>query len=462
MRLLTKGLNLNRTDLRRVLSITLPALLELVLSQLFTMVDTIMLGRSDISAVAIAAVGLTHNPTNLVRNLMVALHIGTTAGVAWAIGEGEEKSANQIARNAMMLACAVGAAASMLLFGLAGPVVQFMGAGADTFEYGRQYLQIIAAGMLPMSMTFSITAALRGVGQTRLPMTYNLIANMLNVVGNYALIYGRLGMPKLGVAGAALSTAISQYIGLALALATVLHADTPVRPDGRGEWRIRAIWLRRILSVGATSMLEQLIMQAGFVIFARQVSGLGTTIFAAHQIGLSINGLTWMPGQAFGVAATTLVGQSLGAGEKRKARDFVRLVHRLSLCVAAMMATLFLTSAPLIAGLYTTDMHVASLSAGVLRLIALGMPGICTQLPVAAGLRGARDTRFPLMASMAGIWIFRVLLAPVFIHTLGWGLTGAWLTIVLDQTTRACVVYARFATDRWLSVGEKEKKSQKN
>ena len=105
-------------------------------------------------------------------------------------------------------------------------------------------------------------------------------------------------------------------------------------------------------------------------------------------------------------------------------------------------------------------MQVAALSAGVLRLIALGMPGICTQLPIAAGLRGARDTKFPLMASMAGIWIFRVMLAPVFIYTLGWGLTGAWMTIVLDQTTRAVVVYARFKSGRWQHVGEKMEKRQ--
>jgi Na+-driven multidrug efflux pump len=96
----------------------------------------------------------------------------------------------------------------------------------------------------------------------------------------------------------------------------------------------------------------------------------------------------------------------------------------------------------------------------VLKLIALGMPGISTQLPIAAALRGARDTRFPLMASMAGIWIFRVMLAPLFIYTFGWGLTGAWMTIVLDQTTRAAVVYARFKTGRWLTVGERVKKRE--
>lgn len=462
MQLLTKGLNLSRADVRRVMAITLPALFELVLSQLFTMADTVMLGRSEVSAVAIAAVGLTNNPTNLVRNLLVALQIGTTAGVAWAVGSGKEKESGQIARNALMLAVVSGVVASIVMMIFAGHIVRFMGAGADTYDYAKQYLQIIAAGMLPMSVTFAVTASLRGVGQTRLPMTYNLIANLLNVVGNYGLIYGRFGMPKMDVAGAALSTMLSQYIGCAMALYTAFHAHTAVQLRLSGDWRPRAKWIRRILNVGAASMLEQLIMQAGFVIFARQVSGLGTAVFAAHQIGLSINGLSWMPGQAFGVAATTLAGQSLGAGEKRKAVSFVRMIHRMSMCSAALIAVLFVTCAPVIVSLYTTDAQVAILSAGVIRLIALGMPGISTQLPIAAGLRGAKDTRFPLMASMAGIWIFRVLLAPHFIYTWGWGLTGAWMTIVLDQTTRALVVYARFKTERWLEIGNRIEKSQKN
>ena len=462
MQFLTKGLNLSRADVRRVMAITLPALFELVLSQLFTMVDTVMLGRSEVSAVAIAAVGLTNNPMHLIRSLLVSVHIGTTAGVAWAIGSGKEKDAGQIARNALLLAAAAGVAASIVLMSLAGHIVRFMGAGADTYDYAKQYLQIIAAGMLPMSVTFAVTASLRGVGETRLPMTYNLIANLLNVVGNYGLIYGQLGMPKLGVAGAAISTMLSQYIGCAMALYAAFHAHTAVQLRLGGEWRPRLKWISRILNVGAASMLEQLIMQVGFVIFARQVSGLGTAVFAAHQIGLSINGLSWMPGQAFGVAATTLAGQSLGAGEKRKAVSFIRMIHRMSMCCAALIAALFVSCAPVIVSLYTTDAQVAMLSAGVIRLIALGMPGISTQLPIAAGLRGAKDTRFPLMASMAGIWIFRVLLAPHFIYTWGWGLTGAWMTIVLDQTTRALVVYVRFKTERWLEIGKRMEKSQKN
>ena len=120
MRMISKGLRLTRDDRRRVISIMLPAMIELILSQLFTMVDTIMLGQSEISAVAIAAVGLTNNPMNLTRSVLIALNVGTTAGVAWAIGAREDKSAQQIARNALMLCGAIGLLLMTLVYGAAG------------------------------------------------------------------------------------------------------------------------------------------------------------------------------------------------------------------------------------------------------------------------------------------------------------------------------------------------------
>ena len=221
------------------------------------------------------------------------------------------------------------------------------------------------------------------------------------------------------------------------------------------DFRLHRRWLSRILGVGVTGSLEQLVMQVGFILFTRTVSGLGTVIFAAHQIGLSVNGLTWMPGQAFAVAATTLVGQSMGAGEPERAKTFTRVIWRYSLLTAAGIALLFLTCSQFIVRAYTNDPEVERLAATVLKIIAVGMPGIATQLPIAAALRGAGDSRFPLYASAIGIWVFRVLVAPLFVYTFGWGLNGAWYTIALDQTARAVVVYWRFKTDKWMHMKAK-------
>ncbi len=453
MEYLLRKTTLRREDTKVIWTIMLPALFELVMSQLFGMVDTIMLGHSADSTIAIAAVGLTNSPFNLCNGVISAFNVGTTAAVAWAVGAQKPDDAGSITRTLLTANALVGLIVSLVLYIFARPIIIFMGAEADTLDYAISYLRIVAIGMLPLAMCYAITGSLRGIGRTRMPMVYNLIANSANVLGNYMLIYGKFGCPALGVAGAAISTTLSRYIALALALSVLFLGHHELRQKLRADWLPRLRWLKRIGGVGGTAALEQLIMQIGFFVFALKVAGLGTQMFAAHQIALSVNGLTWMPAQAFGVSATTMVGQSLGAGKKDRAEGYMRFIFRLAIVFAIVFAVLFLLFIRQIALIYTSDQEVVRLSADALRLIALGIPGIFTQLTIAAGLRGAGDSKFPLMASALGIWFFRVLCGSFFIYTLDLKLNGAWLCIMLDQYTRAIIVYSRFRSGKW-----KEKK----
>ncbi|MBQ2957259.1 MAG: MATE family efflux transporter, partial [Clostridia bacterium] len=433
MRFLTRGLAIDRNDVKRIFAIMLPALVEMVLSQVFGMVDTIMLGNSSASTAAIAAVGLTNTPFNLFNGVITALNVGTTAGVAWAIGAKDRDSAKSITRTAIVMNLIIGSVVALLLYTQAEWIITFMKAEADAYDYAVSYLKIIAVGMLPMIVCYGITGALRGAGETRLPMYYNLFANFINVIGNYLLIYGKFGCPEMGVAGAGLSTTISRFIALVLAVCVLLFRNHPIRLSLKDDFRLRIKWLKRILKVGSTTAAEQLLMQLGFMSFALTVSSLGTAMFAAHQIALSINGLTWTPAQALGVAATTLTGQRLGAGEPVKARDSAKMIHRIGLCFSAALMAFFLCFANQVANLYTPDTEPAAQAANALRMVAIGLPFIFTQIPLAAALRGAGDTIFPLVASAVGIWTFRVFVAPIFVNVLGWGLIGAWLSIALDQ-----------------------------
>ena len=451
MNLLTRGLSIDRRDTKRIFSIMLPALAELVLSQVFAMVDTMMLGHSANSTVAIAAVGLTNQPFNLFNGIVTALNVGTTAGVAWAIGAKDTDSAKGIARTAILMNALLGILIAAFLYTQAGWIIRFMNAEADAYDLAVTYLQIIAIGMIPMKICYGITGALRGVGQTRLPMFYNLFANFLNVIGNYLLIYGKLGFPEMGVAGAGLSTTISRFVACVLAFIVLYGGKHAIRLSIRDGFMVRLQWLKRILRVGMTSAAEQLVMQLGFMSFARTVSALGTQMFAAHQIALSLNGLSWTPAQALGVSATTLVGQRLGAKEPIKARDSAKMIFRVGIVFSLVLMAFFLVFANQVTLLYTSDVEVARFAAGALRLVAIGLPFIFIQIPTAAALRGAGDTVFPLLASTAGIWTFRVFVAPVFVNVLGWGLNGAWLSIVLDQGTRALVNVLRFRTGKWLT-----------
>jgi putative efflux protein, MATE family len=452
MTLLRRGLQLDKQDMRRIFAITLPAMLEMLFSQFFGMFDTIMLGQTKVATEAIAAVGLTNNPINMIYGIMTAMNVGATAAVAWSVGARDYESAKAITRNMLVVDVLLGILSTVLVVSFSKQIVLFMGAQADTLAYASEYLSVIAMGFLPAALTMGVTASLRGAGLTRIPMMYNLFSNLLDVFLNYGMIYGRLGFPEMGVLGASLSTTVSRFIAMSLALCFIFFGKSPLRIRLTESFRLKKDIIKKIFRVGIPTGIEQFIMQIGFMLFTKTVAGLGTTMMAAHNIGLNVNGLSWVPSQAFGVAATTVVGQNLGAGEPEKARDQAKLIHRLSLIAAAFVALLYATCADGIVRLYINDAAVWPLSAGVLRLIAIGLPAIATQLPIAAALRGARDSLFPLIASASGIWIFRVFVCPLLVYNMGLGLNGAWLSIVLDQATRAAVVYVRFIRGKWMLV----------
>ena len=209
--------------------------------------------------------------------------------------------------------------------------------------------------------------------------------------------------------------------------------------------------VKRIAEVGITAALEQLIMQAGFAFFTKTVSVLPTDIFSAHHISLNINGLAWVPLQAFGVAATSLVGQCVGAGDKEKAKTYANVIHLMSLGVAAFIGIMFVLFSKYIVMIYTNEPPVIDAASQVLKIIALGMPGIGTQIPISAALRGAKDTKVPLLANLISVWVFRVIVCNIFLNVFNWGIIGAWITIVLDQTCRAVIVYTRFLRGKWLN-----------
>ncbi len=445
------GLRLSKGELRKILIIVIPAFVELVLSQLFSMVDTVMLGQSSLSYTAIASVGLTNNPVHLVIGVTQAFFIGTTAAVSWSIGAGKRDNAKAVVRESLTLSVFIGTVAGLILYFFAGELVTFMGAKSDTYEYAKSYLQMIAWGIPFQVMTMCVTASMRGAGLTRFPMVYNLIANASNVLMNYLLIYGIWIFPELGVKGAAIATSCSKIIAFVMAIFAVFVFDSKIKIKITESFMIRKDTLKRIADVGITAALEQFFMQSGFILFTKIVSVLPTPIFSAHQIGLSVNGLSWVPSQAYGVAATTLVGQALGAEQKDIAVKHAKIIHIFSFLTSAFMGIMFILFSKNIVLIYNSEPETVLAASMVLKLIALGLPGISTQIPIAAALRGAKDTLTPLIANFFSVWVFRVFVAYLFVSVFEWGIVGAWLTIVLDQTCRAIIVYGRFLSRKWLN-----------
>lgn len=431
-----------------VIRIAWPSFIELTLTQLTSMVDLMMVGR--LGPWAITAVGLTVQPKFLLMTMFVAMNVGATALVARYRGAGKPEKANDILRQGLLLTFVLSLVASILGYIYSEPLIRFMGASdLETLQGGTIYLQIQMIGFVFMALTTTITATLRGVGHTRIAMIYNLVSNVVNVILNYVLINGYFGFPRLELAGASLATIIGQGVGFVLALLTVLKGKHYLKLKLRDGFRPQINHLRNIFAIGIPAMIEQVVMRMGMIVYAKTVASLGTIVYATHQIGMNIQALSFMSGQAFAVAATSLVGQSLGRKRSDMAESYSNHTRRVGMITSFVLAGIFFFFGPQIVAFYTDDPQIIAQGARILKLVAFIQPFQSSQFILAGALRGAGDTRATAVISFMTVFLVRPSLAMLLIHTLGWGLDGAWIALVADQLLRSLLVLIRYNSGKW-------------
>ncbi len=435
---------------RLVMGLAGPSIIDNLLVTLVQMADMIMVGR--IGADAIAAVGLSNQPLFFAMAAFMALNVGSTALVARMVGARDIEGANTAARQSLVVSAALG-----LLVGLVGAlfapqILRFMGAEADAMARGIPYLRIVLGGMAFNAVSMNLSSVMRGAGDTKTPMKVHLVSNLTNVVLNYALIYGHFGLPRLEVAGAGWATLISRIVAAVLTVLVLASGKFVISLHRGQNYRPTMDIMRRIARVGFPAAAEQFVMRGGQMIFVRIVASLGTVTYAAHQIALNVESLTFMPGMGFGTAATSLVGQGLGAGHPDWSERLARATQRYAMYIACGTGTLFFFAGRLIASLYTDLPEVTAAAAMCLRLVALAQPFMVTNFTMAGALRGAGDPKWTLYSSSIGIWVVRLVLAYLLTVRLGMGLIGAWIAMVADMFTRAIVVYGRFSTGKWKKI----------
>ena len=440
---------------KTVWKLAAPSLAENFLTSLASMVDMMMVGG--LGTWAITSVGLTTQPKFLLMAVFIALNTGATAIVARAKGAGNRAEANKAMRQSILLTGVLTLIISTVGYFASGWLVQLMGAQEEaTLAGGTVYLQIQMLGFPFLSMSMAVSAVLRGVGNTRSPMIYNMVANVVNIILNYCLIEGNLGFPAMGLAGASLATIIGQFIAFLMAYTTVIRGDHYLtlkrNPEFKQSFKPDFVMIGRIANVGVPAMLEQLVMRAGMMIFSILVANLGTDPYAIHQICMNLLQLTFMNGMAFGVAATTLTGQSLGAKRPDYAQTYSHYCRRYGMFVAIGIALMFFLFGDFFVRLYDSNPHIIAGGKQILMIAALIQPLQASQLIIAGALRGAGDTRVTAIIVFVGTLIIRPIFAFLAVNVLGWGVMGAWIAMMCDQTVRSVLVLLRFNTGKWKTL----------
>ena len=439
-----------------ILRIAWPSLIELFLSSLVNMVDTMMVGRI-VGTEALSAVGLATQPKFIFMSMMMALNTGATALVARARGANDQEKANAILRQALVFGLFITVICAIVGTISARSLVVFMANGGmpeSIIKEATTYLQIQMIGFPTGALAFCITATLRGTGNTKPAMVYNIIANLVNICLNWLLIGGHLGFPAMDVAGASLATVIGQAVGTVLAFACVLSGKYYLRL--RITWKTLFKFDKDILSgfvvVGFPAMIEQLIMRVGVIIFTRMIAGLGPVDYSTHQVCLNIQSMSFMLGQAFATAATSLVGQSLGKRRLDMAHHYANCNQKLGALVACLLGILMIIFRRYLVMLYSTDLAVIERGATILFFVAFLQPVQSGQFITGGVLRGAGDTKVVAVYMLITVVIIRTVMCYILVTICHLGIVGAWLAQCSDQIARTSLFIWRYNRGHWKKI----------
>lgn len=431
---------------RRVLTLAWPSVAEQSLITLIGLVDAYIVGH--LGAAAIAGVGLAGQMLNLVAALFGAVGVGATALIARHIGAREPEEANQLMRQALLLAASIGVLAAVAGWWFAEPIIRMLGAAPEVVITGSRWLQTVAPSFAFIGILLVGNASLRGSGDTRSPLAVMLAVNIVNVTVAWTFTNGLFGFPNLGVVGNGLGATSGQIVGAVAVLALLLRGRGVLKL-GRRMPSPDLARIRRILNIGLPAGAEQVLLQIALLNLAVIITQFGTAAYAAHSIGIRISALSFLPGWGFSVAATTLVGQELGARNPARARQSAYAAFGMAFIVMLVMgAVLFFFQEPILR-IFTNDAAVLAAGATVMHMSAAQQPLLAASFVFGGALRGAGDTRSTLLITVTSIWGLRLLAAYLLGVVFGLGLFGAWLAIWLDFAFRSTMFYLRFRSGKW-------------
>lgn len=430
-----------------VLRLAWPSIVENMLQSIYGLVLVLMIGR--LGSAALAGVGAANSLIQVAMACFFAVSMGTTVLVAHAVGARNHEAASRAAKQSLVFGLILGAIISALGIIFAPQAIAMFGARPEVVQQGASFLRAFSFGGISMVITFIAGSVLRGSGDARTPMIVTLVSLAISLAIGYPLIFGKLGLPALGATGAGIAGALVRSVGCLILVAILCRAGRPVSLRGWQDWRPALGPFRRLIDIGLPSLFESLFRSGGMLLFSVIVFRLGTATAAAQQVVQQITFFSMMPGFGFSMAATTLVGQSLGAKNPVRAGQVSWFSARYCLYWMGGMGLIFFFGGPQIMGFFTTDPEIIRQGAAALKVVAFAQPGQAIGMVLAGSLRGAGDTRYPMMTTGGVMWLVRLPLAWLCGITLGFGLVGIYFGWVIDTVVLSTLNWLRYRTGAW-------------
>lgn len=435
-----------------ILSLALPTMLEQFLATAVQYIDTAMVGT--LGTHATAAVGATATVSWLINGTVSAIGVGFLAYISKACGAGDRDRAKRAAAQAVLVTLIVGIGFTVLALALSTRVPNWMRADPSIQELASQYFFVMYTPMLARSAILLFGNLFRAVGDSKTPMRVGLMVNLINVAGNLLLIYPTRVWHGLtlygagwGVVGAAAASAAAYFVG-GIVITVALWRHPRISPRGFSLKPESAI-LRPCLQVALPNALQRFATSLGYVAFAAMVNALGETATAAHTIANTVESAFYVPGYGMQMAAATLAGNALGAGEHKKINHLAGMLLTLEVAMMVVSGGLLFLFAPNMMGLFSADAAVIALGAVVLRMVAVSEPFYGVSIILEGMMQGMGQTMLPFVIGVTGMWGVRIVGTFLCTQIFGMGLISAWACMIAHNLLIFVLLTACYRTGRW-------------
>ncbi len=431
---------------RAVVLLAVPMAMEMVMESVFAVVDVFFVSR--IGSDAVATVGVTEAMLTIVYTVAMALGIGATAVVARRIGEHDPEGAARAASQAVLLGTIVAAALGVFGYFQAEWLLELMGATPAMVESSASYTRIMFAGNASVTLLFLNNAIFRGAGDAAIAMRMLWLGNAINIVLDPALIFGLGPFPEMGIAGAAVATNIGRGTAVALQLVLLLRGNARVRIAWR-YLKILPAEMWTVCRLSGTGFLQILIDTSSWIGLVRVVASFGAEALAAYTIAIRLVAFAILPAWGLSNAASTMVGQALGAGKPERAEEATWAAGWLTAIVLGVISVVFIAGAPWIVAIFTSDPAIAPQAVTSLRVVSSGFVFFAYGLVFTQAFNGAGDPWTPTWLNFACFWCWQIPLAWGLAIGLGWGLVGVFWAMTIAFSTLGLLGAIAFRRGTW-------------
>ncbi len=400
-----------------------------------------------ISAFAVAAVGLGLQSLMFVFAVLTLFHVGTNALISRFYGAKKMKQASVALATLLRFALLVSLPILVLWYFGASYVYVLFGTAPEVVSLGSSYVQVLTL-MLPfVFIKLVMVTALNATGDTKTPMYIKIASIVLNIGLNYLLIFGHFGFPALGVVGAAIATVIVNILELGVYMLLYVTKRTPFTPLMHHSKTL----LRRALKVGVPASVERSLTFASFMLFTAIIAHYGTEALAGYQIGLRIEGIAFMPGIGFTIAAMALMGQGLGAKKPEQSREDVLLVLKYATGLMFFLSFFMIFTPEYIVQFFTNDIQTIKEASLYLQIVGLSQIPLAFNFVLSGALRGAGDSKRTLRINLTSLWLVRII--PAFL--LSWyfeEIIWIYIAMISDTFIKALLLWRAFDRGEWQKI----------